>query len=294
MDAMTVITGFPAAREAFILNRQVQGRSRLTMLRYQRILGALPDEWWPPTRARLHAWLEASRARGLQASTLKADFALLTAFCHWAVDVHLLEDDPTHGIHIQVPRRLPRVPSDADVQALLVATTRTADAPKWRAMFLLFIDTGMRLSECCWLRWEDVNFGARAIEVRNAKGSRDRMVYYGAASAQALQRYVSSRGLIRPEDWMWTTRTDRPIPRQRVDEQLRSLSRRAGLPQPVSAHRLRHYFATTLLRRGADLESVRQLLGHSSLAMTQQYLRLVGTDLVRAHRRASPADWLGR
>jgi integrase/recombinase XerC len=281
------------ARDAFVLNREICGRSRLTILRYRRTLATLPDRW-PLEPLDIQGWIVRARERGLQPSSLFSDLAAVRAFCRWAMMAGLLTQDPTFGLRLSVPKRLPKVPLQAEVHALVRAASRRPDGGRARAIALLFIDTAVRLAELCRLRWEDFDMMNRQIVVRNAKGAKDRTVYYGATTAQAVQKHLASQGLARPEDWVFPTHTGRAVPRQRVDELLRALSKQATLHWAVSAHKLRHYAATELLRRGADLESVRLILGHSTLAMTQHYLQLLGPDIARAHRRASPVDWLDR
>lgn len=133
----------------------------------------------------------------------------------------------------------------------------------------------------------------RSIKVEMGKGGKDRIAFYGARTARVLNRWSAVSGATHREDLLFATSSGRPLGRTRVDRDLRRLAKCAGVT-PISCHQLRHFCATEMLRHGADIEAVRQLLGHTSLRMTLRYLHMLGADLARAHRRASPGDWLDR
>jgi site-specific recombinase XerD len=93
-----------------------------------------------------------------------------------------------------------------------------------------------------------------------------------------------------PEDFLFANQLGRPLSRNHAIMILHRLSVRAGLPRKVSPHKLRHYAATSILKQTGDLERVRQVLRHESLAMALRYAHLVKADVSRKFRRASPLD----
>ena len=93
-----------------------------------------------------------------------------------------------------------------------------------------------------------------------------------------------------PEDFAFTDRRGRPLGRVHACHVLHRLSVRAGLPRKIGPHALRHYAATSILKQTGDLELVRQVLRHESLAMTLRYAHIAKPEISRKFRRASPLD----
>jgi site-specific recombinase XerD len=93
-----------------------------------------------------------------------------------------------------------------------------------------------------------------------------------------------------PEAHVFLSRPGRPLGRNDLDELFRKYANRAGIDREVKAHCLRHTFATDLLRRGADLRHIQEMLGHVRLATTQQYAHIAREELKRAHERSHPRE----
>lgn len=164
-----------------------------------------------------------------------------------------------------------------------------------RAIVEMLFSTGLRISELCSLNREHVNLETKEFTVIG-KRKKVRTVYLTDNATELLQHYLDLR-------------TDNLIPlflnvknnRKTVDEledlgdrsrrlsrtsieiMVRKRGRMAGITKPVTPHVLRHTFATTLLRHGADIRSVQELLGHSSISTTQVYTHVVNADLKKTH-----------
>lgn len=159
-------------------------------------------------------------------------------------------------------------------------------------MVLIMVDTGLRVSELTGLRWEDVDATTQYLTIREGKGQKGRVVPYGSSVAQALNKWMNRQGIVRPEDFVLPSKTGRRLNPAGAFSIVQRLGRRAALARSISPHKLRHFFATQYLRNGGDLETLRQILGHSTLMMVLRYARLISKDVGRVHRRASPADQL--
>lgn len=135
-----------------------------------------------------------------------------------------------------------------------------------------------------------MNFAARTANVRAGKGGKDGVGFFGSEAAQHLRAWLSKRRDAHSEDFLFTDRRGRSLTRSHALHILHRLSGRAGLPRKIGPHQLRHYAATAILRQTGDLELVRQVLRHESLAMALRYAHLTKPDVSAKFRRASPLD----
>jgi len=161
-----------------------------------------------------------------------------------------------------------------------------------RAILETFYSSGLRISELVGLDIDDIDFMGELLVVRG-KGKKERQVPIGPHALQAIKAYLQSRGLQCPDDRRdetalflnksWARLSDRSV-RRMLDVYIA----KCGLSHKVSPHTLRHTFATHLLDNGADLRSVQELLGHSSLAATQVYAHVTTERLRKLYDKAHP------
>lgn len=189
--------------------------------------------------------------------------------------------------------RLPRHLRPGEIETLLDAAR--GDEPLQRrdlALLELLYASGLRVSELTQLNWNDLELEARTLRVMG-KGGKERMVPFGEPAAQALGHWL--------EDWDAIRRTsgssDEPVflnyrgGRLGVRSVRRIIDRyvdRAALASGVHPHTLRHTFATHLLESGADLRTIQELLGHSSLSTTQRYTHVEIDRLLKIYRESHP------
>lgn len=162
-----------------------------------------------------------------------------------------------------------------------------------RAILEMLFSTGLRISELCALNQEHVNLKTREFSIMG-KGKKIRTVFLTSDCTHLLEQYLATR----EEDFYplfinAKTRVDqhlkngesRRLSRTAIEIMIRERGRQAGITRPVTPHKLRHTFATTLLRNGADIRSVQELLGHASIATTQIYTHVANADLKKTHAR---------
>lgn len=221
-------------------------------------------------------------------SALRSFGAFLKREGIWAENVALELDRPS------VSRKLPRVLSVSQVDSLLAAIdTSKPLGVRDRALFELIYSCGLRISEACSLRLSNVHFKERFIIVRG-KGSKERMVPFGAAAYDWLSKWVYE---YRPAfvtarsgqnagptavDAVFVNSRGSCLSRKGVWKNFQTLEAKSGVSAKV--HTLRHSFATHLLQGGADLRSVQELLGHADLSTTQIYTH-VDNELLREYHR---------
>jgi integrase/recombinase XerD len=158
-----------------------------------------------------------------------------------------------------------------------------------RAIVLLMLDTGLRVSEVASIRLGDLRSDG-TLKVRG-KGSRERMVPVGSTARQAIVRYVGQRGPGQPDDALFLGRRGE-ISTRGLQHMLRRLKGRVGVTGRLSPHSLRHTFARSYLVNGGDVFSLQRILRHTTLDMVKRYVALADVDLVTRHAAASPADRL--
>jgi len=183
-----------------------------------------------------------------------------------------------------------------DTERLLSTDDEGTIPERERALFELLYASGLRVSEAAGLDLEDVDFSSRLVRV-TGKGSRERIVPFGDAAADALREYLPTRAAFRHRAEIRGIEDGEPLfvnargGRLTTRSMARLLKRRlraAGLPEEISPHALRHTFATHLLQAGADLRAIQELLGHASLSTTQKYTHLDAARLREVYRNAHP------
>jgi site-specific recombinase XerD len=137
---------------------------------------------------------------------------------------------------------------------------------------------GLRVSELCNQRIEDVDLTASELAIKRGKGGKDRNVSIGAKLQLALREWIGDRR----SGYLFPGPGGRKLSVRRVQERFEELGKLALLMKKLKPHSLRHTFATTLLKRGANLRVIQELLGHASVATTEIYTHLDCTDKKKA------------
>jgi integrase/recombinase XerD len=153
----------------------------------------------------------------------------------------------------------------------------------------LFLDVGIRASELCDLKIEDLDNRNNRIFVRHGKGMKERMLPFSPRTGQMIWRYLATRKEADPQDPLFISKLNRPMSRQKLSEMFRVIGRRANV-KGVYPHRFRHTFAIQYLRNGGNAYTLQAMLGHSGLETVKMYLKLAQMDIDDVHKRASPVD----
>lgn len=236
----------------------------------------------------------SSPSNGYARSTISRKLSVVRSFLRFCEENALVEASPAAGVRSpKLPRRLPQVLTPDQMSSLLDAIGGSGPLElRDRALFELIYASGLRCSEALDLRLRDISFDAGQLRAKG-KGRKVRMVPVGAPALEALKRYVNEgRGRLvsggTDEDYVFLSRTGRPLSSSDVRRRLARYLGVAGAPLGTSPHTLRHSFATHLLEGGADLRVIQELLGHSSLRTTQVYAHVSAAHLRKAYRRAHP------
>ena len=181
----------------------------------------------------------------------------------------------------RAPRRLPTILTVEEVARLIDSARNLLD----RTMLMVLYSTGMRNAEMRNLQVKDLDSKSMLVHIQRGKGGRDRYVPMSPTLLETLRAYWR---WMKPKEWLFpgtinNWRVDKPITPKVVWDACQFAARRAGIEKRVSAHVLRHSYATHLLESGADLRTIQMLLGHVKLEHTVIYLHLS-----RRHLQAVP------
>lgn len=183
------------------------------------------------------------------------------------------------------PSKLPEVLSEEEVSRLMDApNTKTVIGIRDRAIVTLLYSTGIRASECATLRECDVDTKEKTVRVVG-KGGHERVVPFTDSVAKVLDQYRLVRGSLKRTEEFFRSRNGGGMSRNAIYERVRTNARRAQIQKRVSPHRLRHTFATHLVKAGEEIRTIQELLGHRLITSTQIYLRVTAEDLRRAARK---------
>ena len=175
---------------------------------------------------------------------------------------------PERIAYAREPQKLPVVLSADEVVRFLEAIPSL----KSRTALTTVYAAGLRVSEVVMLKIADIDSGRMVIRVEHGKGGKDRYVMLSPQLLRILRGYWR---LARPKRWLFPGRDEeRPLEPTTLHAACRSARTAAGLAKEVTAHTLRHSFATHLLENGADIRIIQVLLGHASLSSTARYTRV--------------------
>jgi integrase/recombinase XerD len=263
---------------------------------------------WSRSAEPARQWLAALARppRPVRPATQRRKAAAVRAFYRFAFSEDLIPVDVAGSLDLpRQSRRLPDTLAVDEVGALLEAPNAQHPAGiRDRALLELLYAAGLRVSEAVNLDLEDLSLEGGFVKVVG-KGDRERVVPVGDVATSALRRYLDE---VRP-NWdtangngrettrrkaspgsepLFLSARGRRLGRMAAWRAIQSASMRAGLPQHISPHTLRHSFATHLLEGGADLRVVQELLGHASVTTTQLYTHLTGERIRQVYARAHP------
>jgi integrase/recombinase XerC len=235
----------------------------------------------------VRAWLATLHARGLDAVSVARKLAAVRSLYRFLARRGVMRRNPARDV--RAPRLARKLVTflPADEAAALVDARGLAGDARARdvAILEMLYATGLRVSELAGLDLDAIDREARTVRVLG-KGSKERMVPYGAPAARALDAYLARRATHRGPVFV-NARGGRLSPRS-IHTIVRRAARAAGVTRRVSPHTLRHTFATHLLDRGADLRMIQELLGHSRLSTTQRYTHVSTAQLLKTYDAAHP------
>lgn len=247
--------------------------------------------------ADIRVWISTLAEQGIQPRSLRRKASSLRTFFHYLNHRHNVDIQVFRGILLpKIPKRLPQV---MDEQALSrdlfeIEESDSFEMIQCKAMFAILYATGMRRQEMINLEWKDIDLHRQSIRILG-KGGKERMVPALPELLYLLKQYkqAAQREKISSGSYVFMTPSGNKFDPKVVYNLIkRELYQRTTM-EKKSPHILRHSFATHLLTHGANLESVKLLLGHSSLAATQVYAHHSIENLKKIYAQAHPKSRKG-
>ena len=232
---------------------------------------------------------------GLSAFTVQGYVRTLKSFSSW-----LMEDEFT-AQNVLSRLKMPKAPtpvievlSDEEIANLLSAINpRCLLGARMHTIVILLLDTGIRAGELCGLTLGDTHIKEGYIKVFG-KGQKERMVPFGSTVKKTLLRWVVTwRPALAEEDncHLLVNNDGSPLTYSALNQAIKRLGKRAGIPR-LHAHLFRHTFAVKYLMNGGDVMTLKLMLGHTTLTVTQMYLHLASAHVQIQHHKFSPVDRL--
>jgi integrase/recombinase XerD len=242
--------------------------------------------------------------RGYSATTRARKIASVKSLFNFLIEEGLVSQDPTESLASpRIGRALPKSLSEEEMGLLLEEASRgsSPEAQRDKAMIELMYATGMRVSELVYLAIGDLNLKEKYVRCLG-KGSKERLISLHDQAVNALNAYLKD---VRPqllsqrkrdgakEDTLFLNRRGERLTRQGFWLILKGCGRRASIETPITPHTIRHSFATHMLRGGAPLRYLQELLGHASISTTQVYTHLAQEQVQKEYDKAHPRSGRG-
>jgi integrase/recombinase XerD len=238
---------------------------------------------------------DLKRRRYAEATVARKVAALKAFFAYMNQVEGIVKQNPTENVGFRVPKSLPKPLSIKEVDELLEQPARraTPEAKRDKAMLELLYATGMRVTELVSLDLPHVHMSPRAPHVRcMGKGSKERTIPIHKDALAALQDYLDNGRpqLVRNKGQpaLFVNRRGDRLTRQGFWLILKGYAKKAAIQKAVTPHTLRHSFATHMLRGGAPLRNVQELLGHANMSTTQVYTKLTDDMVRQVYEKAHP------
>lgn len=239
-------------------------------------------------------WMVAMMDKGNKPSSVQRRLAALRSCYKFLLRRGYVQRDPAHNV--TAPKRervLPAFVREDEMNRLLDSPEMWEDSfegRRDRLIVMMFYNTGFRLSELLGLNDTDVNLSAQVIKV-TGKGNKQRMVPFGGELLHLINIYRDERSSLTGSEWDGAFFVNAKGQRLKNFQVRGMVKRQLALvtaQRKRSPHVLRHTFATTMLNHRADLESVKELLGHERLSTTEIYTHTTFEELKKAYSQAHP------
>lgn len=265
-----------------------------------------PFAWGDVSRDDARSFLVACSKNGDAPSTVRRKLAALRAFYKFIIREGVAETSPFTGLRgPKLPSSLPVVLTqkqvcellDAPLAELAAATGRVSPEAEFaayrdKAILEFLYSTGARVNECASASEGDANLATGAVRLKG-KGRKERLAILGNPAIEAIR---AMQGVARtlfgvassPSDPLFRNASGGRLTTRSIERMLKRHVAACGLPASITPHKLRHSFATHMLDAGADLRSVQEMLGHSSLSTTQIYTHVSTARLKEIYKSAHP------
>jgi integrase/recombinase XerD len=287
-----------------------KGRSKNTVLGYENDVSQFGEyltekfslaDWHLLKAEYIGDWQAELTRKNYSNASAARKMTAIRSFVRFMAREGIIPAQSAENIHgPKLVRKLPSTLSVEDLNSLLKAPDATsAQGLRDRAIMELAYSSGLRVSEICSIRLEDINVDEGVVRVVSGKGSKDRLVPIGHAAIKALHRYITlgRQSFVKKQtgSFIFLSARGRSISRKTVWHLIKVYATKAGLDaHKIKPHILRHSFATHLLAGGADLRVIQEMLGHADIATTQIYTKVDASRIMEEHAQYHPRSRLSK
>lgn len=244
------------------------------------------------THQMVRSWLASLIENGFSARSTNRKLSSLKTFYKYLLRNNLIKSNPVRmSTFLRVPERLPSFATEQEMKRSLKEESDDSSFQSQRDFLVLhiFYHTGIRLSELIGLKVRDIDFYNKSIKVIG-KRNKERFIPVSAILLDKISRYLEMRTkvVIPGVEKLIVDDNGMEIKSSYVAKIVKEALTKAGVTGKKSPHVLRHTFATLLLNEGADLNAIKEILGHSSLASTQVYTHTSVEKLKEVYNQAHP------
>jgi site-specific recombinase XerD len=215
-------------------------------------------------------------------ATINRRLNALKHFFDFCLDQQWVLGNPVKPSHfVRRGRPLPKALSREQVQRLFAQI----DHPMDRALFLVILRCGLRVSEVARLKLDHIDWEQQALHVVQGKGRKDRRVYMSPDAVASVQQCLAQHPGAQTQDSVFWNRkrAERPLSVKAIQKKMERYAKAAGII--ASCHSLRHTFASNLLEHGAEVVAIRDFLGHSQIASSERYAKLSSQKIKQEYMR---------
>jgi site-specific recombinase XerD len=215
-------------------------------------------------------------------ATINRRLNALKHFFAYCLDQQLVVGNPVKPSHfVRRGRPLPKALSREQVQRLFAQI----DHPMDRALFLVMLRCGLRVSEAAQLKLEHIDWEQQALHIVQGKGRKDRRVYMSPDAVVSVQQCLEQHPGARAQGYVFWNRkrAQQPLSVKAIQKKMERYAKAAGIT--ASCHSLRHTFASNLLEHGAEVVAIRDFLGHSQIASSERYAKVSSQKVKQEYMR---------
>lgn len=239
------------------------------------------------------SWILDLTERQIGKRSIKRKMSSLKSFYAWMYLQKKVDSDPFEYVHSpKATHALPDFFSEKEIDTLLTANEKRTDKLKDRdqALLMLMFASGLRASEVVNLTFNQVDFDNRIMKV-SGKGNKDRLVPFTNSAKEAMLNYINDlrKDLLKEDTkYIFLNSKGNKMTVRGLEYILDEIEAKTGLYGKIHPHMLRHSFATKMLNRGADLRTIQELLGHSSIETTSIYTHVAYENMKETYEKTFP------
>lgn len=239
------------------------------------------------------SWILDLTERQIGKRSIKRKMSSLKSFYAWMYLQKKVDSDPFEYVHSpKATHDLPDFFSEKEIDALLTANEKRTDKLKDRdqALLMLMFASGLRASEVVNLTFNQVDFDNRIMKI-SGKGNKDRLVPFTNSAKESMLNYINGlrKDLLKEDTkYIFLNSKGNKMTVRGLEYILDEIEAKTGLYGKIHPHMLRHSFATKMLNRGADLRTIQELLGHSSIETTSIYTHVAYENMKETYEKTFP------